>query len=118
MGLNNGRNLVAAVLWGLGFVGQVQSAPSPTTGQLLYTTHCVGCHSTQIHWRDARMAQSWDGLKVQVRRWQGNAGLQWSDTDIVDVALYLNDTIYHFPQTTDRFSHKPRGVEACLRTDA
>ena len=31
---------------------QAQSQSSPTRGELLYTTHCVACHSTQMHWRE------------------------------------------------------------------
>ena len=44
------------------------------------------------------------GAGGAVRRWQGNAGLQWGDADIAEVARHLNDTIYHFPQTADRVS--------------
>jgi mono/diheme cytochrome c family protein len=75
-----------------------QTASSPSRGQLLYTTHCISCHTTQMHWRDDRLAWNWDTLKTQVRRWQGNAGLQWGDADIAEVARHLNDSIYHFPQ--------------------
>lgn len=81
-----------------------QPAPAPARGQLLYTTHCIACHTTQVHWRNDKQAYDWDSLKVQVRRWQGNAGLQWAEADITEVARHLNDTIYHYPQTTDRLS--------------
>lgn len=81
-----------------------QVAPPQTRGQLLYTTHCISCHTTQMHWRNDRQAHDWDSLKNQVRRWQGNASLQWGDADIAEVARHLNDTIYHFPQTDDRVS--------------
>jgi len=37
-----------------------------------------------------------------VRQWQGSVGLNWGDADIAEVARYLNDTIYKFPQTSDR----------------
>ena len=73
-------------------------------GQLLYTTHCIECHTTQMHWREQRAAQDWDSLKAQVRRWQGNAGLGWNEDDVVEVARHLNETIYHHPQTSDRVS--------------
>lgn len=81
-----------------------QAAAPPSRGQLLYSTHCIECHTTQMHWRDQKQARDWDSLKAQVRRWQGNAGLLWSDADIVEVARHLNDTIYGFPQTSDRLS--------------
>lgn len=78
-----------------------QPAPVPGRGQMLYSTHCIECHSTQMHWREQRQARDWDSLKAQVRRWQGNAGLGWNEVDVVEVADYLNDTIYRFPLTSD-----------------
>lgn len=70
-----------------------------TRGQLLYTTHCIACHDTQVHWRNDKLASSWSSLVAQVRRWQGIAGLQWSDADTLEVSRHLNDTIYRFPET-------------------
>jgi mono/diheme cytochrome c family protein len=78
-----------------------------TRGELLYTTHCVACHTTQMHWRDQRRATDWNSLKAQVRRWQATAQLGWSESDIAEVARHLNDTIYRFPQTGDRVSWGP-----------
>ena len=73
-----------------------QSVPAPSRGELLYTTHCIACHTTQMHWRNNKLAYDWPSLKAQVQRWQGNAGLQWGDADITEVARYLNDTIYNY----------------------
>lgn len=53
------------------------NVPADTRGELLYSTHCVTCQTTQMHWRKDRQAIDWDSLKFQVRRWQGNAGLKW-----------------------------------------
>ena len=79
-----------------------QVPPAQTRGGLLYNTHCVSCHTTQMHWRHNKQAIDWDSLKVQVRRWQGNAGLQWGDADIDEVSRYLNETIYRYPTPADR----------------
>jgi mono/diheme cytochrome c family protein len=76
-------------------------AMAQSRGELLYTTHCNSCHTTQMHWRDNRSASNWASLKAQVRRWQDAASLGWSDSDILNVARYLNDSIYHFEQTAD-----------------
>ncbi len=97
------RTTVAALACA-GAAALAQPATAPTRGQLLYATHCIECHSTQMHWRDQRQARDWDGLKAQVRRWQGNAALGWSDADIAEVARHLNDTIYYYPQSSDRLS--------------
>ena len=85
-------------------VAQSRAAPLPSRGQLLYTTHCIKCHTTQMHWRQDRGAHDWGSLKGQVRRWQGNAGLGWNEADITEVARHLNDTIYRHPQTSDSLS--------------
>jgi hypothetical protein len=67
-------------------------------GQLLYSNHCVECHTTQMHWRAQRQARDWDSLTAQVRRWQAEARLQWTEQDVNAVARHLNDTIYHLPR--------------------
>ena len=98
------RTTAFMVIAGASALSHAQSAPSETRGQLLYDTHCIGCHTTQMHWRHDKRAVDWDSLKEQVRRWQGNAGLQWTDADITEVARHLNATIYKYPQTGDRVS--------------
>jgi mono/diheme cytochrome c family protein len=73
-------------------------AADPTRGELLYETHCIGCHSTQVHWRDQRLAVDWITLNTQVRRWQSTVRLDWSDEDVTAVASYLNKLFYDFPE--------------------
>ena len=70
---------------------QVQSR-----GELLYSTHCISCHTSEIHWRDKKAAIDWASLKFQVRRWQGTTGLGWSEDDIDHVTRYLNESIYRY----------------------
>ena len=74
-----------------------QPAPGSSRGELLYSTHCVGCHTAQVHWREKRLASDWASLRTQVSRWQANTGLAWSDNDIATVTRYLNDLYYRFP---------------------
>ena len=86
-----------------------QAAPAPagaatmpgSRGQALYDTHCIACHNPQVHWRDGKLATDWASLKGLVRRWQAAAALAWSEADVVEVARYLNDSIYRHPQTSD-----------------
>lgn len=96
--------LVVTAVAGFTALAHSQARPAATRGELLYTTHCISCHTTQMHWRNDRQAHDWESLKVQVRRWQGNAGLQWDEADITEVARHLNDSIYRYPQTADRVS--------------
>lgn len=90
------------VLVGYGAVPHAQPPPVPTRGELLYNNHCISCHTRQLHWRNNKQATNWDSLKFQVRRWQGIAGLQWSEADITEVSRYLNETIYRYSPPPDR----------------
>jgi mono/diheme cytochrome c family protein len=83
-----------------GSAGAGTATPS-SRGQALYATHCIACHNTQVHWRDAKLAGDWPSLKAQVSRWQAMAALGWSEADVVEVARYLNDSFYRYPQTSD-----------------
>lgn len=78
------------------------AAAAQSRGELLYTTHCIACHTTKMHWRDQRQATDWPSLIVQVQRWQANAALGWNDDDVAAVAHHLNDTIYRFAPADPR----------------
>jgi mono/diheme cytochrome c family protein len=92
-------------LLALGTLAGALVVTSPTRaesrGELLYSTHCISCHTSQMHWRDKKRATNWNSLKTEVRRWQGNAMLEWSDKDILEVTHYLNNSFYRFSQTSD-----------------
>ena len=92
--------IAAIVLAGL--LAPAGTASAQSRGELLYTTHCVACHSTQMHWRDNRRATDLASLKEQVRLWQGRAMLSWTEDDIVEVTRYLNQNIYRFAPATAR----------------
>lgn len=67
-------------------------------GQLLYETHCIACHSAQVHWRDKRLARDWISLRGEVQRWQSIAALNWSEEDINEVTRHLNQRYYGFSE--------------------
>lgn len=92
------RILFAAALIAAALPAPAQPAPSPTRGQLLYETHCIECHNSQMHWRNGRKARSWATLKAQVIRWQEAARLGWDEADVDEVTRYLNAIVYRFPQ--------------------
>jgi mono/diheme cytochrome c family protein len=96
-----GVSLVAAGLFaGASAAAIAQAGTGSTRGELLYSTHCIACHTTQVHWRQRRLVTDWASLKHQVRRWATNTGLGWSDEEIVDVARHLNAAYYRFAITT------------------
>ena len=82
----------------------IAPAQAQTRGELLYTTHCVACHSAQVHWRDKKLVTDWTSLKAQVQRWQQVSSLGWSSADVVEVARYLNDTVYHVEKNAEKLS--------------
>ena len=88
----------------------------------MFANHCIECHTTEMHWRANRRAVDWDTLRLQVRRWQGVNSLGWTETetetDIDDVARYLNDTIYQFPRQVSGAGHRPGAVRAAVPVDA
>jgi len=94
------RRSVVVVLFVLfGYLADAGAQPlrEPTRGELLYSTHCIACHSAQVHWREKKIVTDWTSLQAQVRRWQAVSGLGWSNEDIAEVARYLNGLHYRYP---------------------
>ena len=69
----------------------------PSRGELLYSTHCIKCHTEQAHWRDRKLATDWPTLLAEVQRWQVLGGLGWSAEDVAEVGRHLNAVHYHYP---------------------
>ena len=93
------RSISAFLLASLPCLAQ---AEAPRTGdaergELLYATHCIACHSDQVHWRDNKLVTNWGNLQSEVDRWQTLSGLRWNAQDIADVARYLNNVYYRYP---------------------
>ena len=94
--------LVLALCAGLTTAAIAQDKAARPRGELLYSTFCVSCHTTQAHWRDKRIATDMQRLREQVRRWQGNIGQSWSDADIEEVVQHLNRLYYKYPVTSGK----------------
>ena len=88
--------LLACLVAGALHAASAQPVVPSARGELLYSTHCIGCHSREIHWRQKKLATDWASLNAEIKRWAGNASLGWSDEEIVDVARYLNAVHYRF----------------------
>jgi mono/diheme cytochrome c family protein len=90
--------LTALMLAAVRVAGQDSGVPDQR-GELLYSTYCIGCHTTEVHWREKRLATDWGGLREQVRRWQQNVAPRLTEEDGIAIARYLNHLYYHFPAT-------------------
>jgi mono/diheme cytochrome c family protein len=102
--------MLCAFAGALLFGSPVSPAQTPSRGELLYSTHCIACHNSQMHWRDKRLATDWASLEALVRRWQAQALLAWSEEDILAVTRHLNQGIYRFADV--RRPGRRRGTRA------
>ena len=69
--------------------------PDTTRGELLYSTHCITCHTDELHLRAKKLVTDQASLQRQVQRWQANAVLDWTDEDVLTVSRYLDARYYH-----------------------
>ena len=90
---------VAALILAATLVAGQSSGVGDSRGELLYSTYCIGCHTTQMHWREKKLATDWGSLRYQVRRWQENVAPGLAEEDSTAIARYLNNLYYHFPAT-------------------
>lgn len=67
-------------------------------GQALHDTFCVMCHAPAVYTRPDRLANTYLEVRQQVERWQGNARLRWSQSDIDAVTEYVVDRFYKIPR--------------------
>jgi cytochrome c5 len=93
------------------------SVAAPTRGALLYETHCIGCHTTQMHWRDRRVVRDWASLVDQVAQWSERERLGWAEADVLAVAQYLNETIYQLPTRERRAQVAPAPTRRAAAKD-
>ena len=91
------RSMLAALFVLSGNATGAEAQRDASRGELLYSTHCIGCHGAQVHWRAKSLVSSWATLQAQVVRWQEVAGLKWGNEDVAEVARYLNVLHYHYP---------------------
>ena len=91
--------MVMALTFAAPLVAGQSSGVGDPRGKLLYSTYCIGCHTTQMHWREKKLATNWGSLRYQVRHWQENVAPGLAEEDITAIARYLNDLYYHFPTT-------------------
>ena len=76
-------------------------AADPDRGRALYELRCGECHSKSVHGRQRRVATDFAAVRGWVARWSRELELGWSDEEVVDVAVYLNNTYYRHPCPPD-----------------
>ncbi len=80
----------------LAFVCLPAAAQDAARGQLLYETHCGGCHYERVHQRDRdkSLVKSLSDLRDQVARRAALTGRPFTLSDLEDIAEYLNRSHY------------------------
>jgi mono/diheme cytochrome c family protein len=92
------RLTTTTLVLGLTLTGAATGA-EPERGQLLYENHCSECHTTFVHFREMRKAQSIADIRTWVERWQADLKLEWHGEEVEDVTRYLNARFYNFADT-------------------
>jgi len=82
---------------GAAFAAGDATGDSPSRGRALYEEACTSCHGKSVHDRSPRSAATPEALRDFVRRWSTATGARWSEADIDDVVIWLNQRYYHFP---------------------
>jgi mono/diheme cytochrome c family protein len=88
------KAMAGAVLFAM--MPAIACAADVLRGQSIYETRCIVCHDKSVHQREARKAKDFAGLREQVLRWSREVGGAWSEGEIDDIALYLNNRFYFF----------------------
>jgi len=65
-------------------------------GKEIYSAHCGGCHDTKIHTRPNRIVHTYEDIVNRVKFCDTATKSHMSETEILDVAEYLNDNFYKF----------------------
>ena len=75
------------------------SAADLDRGKLLYENHCTDCHTSVVHVRENRRANSISEIVWQITRWERLLQLDWSYQEVADVLHYLNTNYYQFAES-------------------
>lgn len=67
-------------------------------GKMLYENHCTACHTSVVHVRENRRANSIPELVWQITRWERLLQLDWRYQEVADVLYYLNSNYYKFAE--------------------
>ena len=77
--------------------GEKSLANEPESlGRLLYENHCLSCHESMVHIRNAHKAKTFTDVQYWVGRWAQELEIKWSADEIDAVVQHLNDTFYHY----------------------
>jgi mono/diheme cytochrome c family protein len=66
-------------------------------GKELYDGRCLSCHKDTPYGKGPPKAQSLEAVRATAKLWASIApGTPWTQPDMDDVVLYLNQNFYHY----------------------
>ncbi len=74
----------------------VQAKAEITEGEELHDDNCVTCHNNWVYTRKDRLIKNFDGLKNQVRFCDAQLEIGLFDSEIEEIAIYLDNRYYKF----------------------
>ena len=77
------------------------SAVAQTPVQTMHDTYCIMCHDATVYTRENRIGRDYEGLRAEVKRWQSNMSLNWSEDEVDAVATWLSQRYYGFDCPTE-----------------
>lgn len=83
-------------IMGLSAANASDNAASIENGKKLYAANCTACHDTKIHTRPNRIIHTYGDLVNRVKFCDAQAKAGFSESQINDVAEYLNANFYKF----------------------
>jgi len=92
--LTSGARALACVIGAVGGAAWGADIPDANRGRLLYENHCVVCHTSKVHRRYPPLAIDQKELRRIVSDWARESKLNWTVSEIGDVAEYLDRTYY------------------------
>jgi hypothetical protein len=87
--------LFAALAAGILFA-YARTLPGPMEDELLYSGADPAYQAIQAYWGELGQARDWEGLKLQVRRWQQVTAPGCSESEVEQMARHLNQAVFRF----------------------
>ncbi len=94
--------MAVGVLLAVASASVAAQSPVAQRGRQLYETNCTMCHQQSVHSRPAREARSMSDIRSYARKWSAAAGLRWTNEEIDEVSVYLNERFYRFVSPYER----------------
>jgi hypothetical protein len=67
-------------------------------GQELFENQCGMCHNNSVFLNKNHKVTTLSALRERIASWATHTGSEWGNSELDDVAYYLNKSFYHFKE--------------------